>query len=1012
MKPAFFIVLFLFWGNLTFSQNYPIQVYSTNDGLPDMNINTIFRDSRNYLWLGTGYGFSKFDGQKFTNFHLPPKIAGDNTLQIIEAKNGELIISSSRNLYKFDGKTVSNLKAKGGYYNEIAFDNEDNFYASYEGKVLFTKSLNDSLKLLDWPVLKGKNVRNFTYIPEAGKYFAQFMGIGIVQLTKNQFEILAPIKNERGSIEYRFGPKKERYLFFESDNSSKFYLLEKSGSLKKILEVNPNKHIILNTASFDLFFSNEESSYLLKANSKEIVKIETGGQAPGNQFCYSGTNIFVGSNHGLLKIINNGIQHFTNSQVPACWSVIENKKKQIWFWNTDFPTQIYDGKQIRTISGDFEIAKKEIARVFPQEIYYPSRVGWYGGVLNDKYDAIWKAHSFGVLREQNEKFKFFALPDEDHIYASFAVLEDSVNNRIIKGGVKNLHFINNKPPFKVKTISNKDGLHIKTSVYSLALESPGIYWIGSTNKLVLYNTIKNTFKEYSNENKKFLASDILDLTFDHTKTLWLATASKGLQYFNRKLGKVVPIEVPEFQEPVLFIGQVNNQYLLIGSYVQLYLFDVAEWHKSKGVLFKAFNKNNGYLGMQPNQEGFLKDSQGKIWVTSSLLTTIDPAKLHLQNDTLQTFFTKFNGVTLPFHYQNLTLKTNGSFRAEFEAVGENRAQDTQYSYFLEGFSKEWSPWFTEPVVTINSLASGKYTLQVRSRTGNGDLRFSKATSLSFRVAVMPWASPYFPFYVLLGLVGLGLGFYFYRLQQKRKARQTKRALAQQEQQLLFKEIEARELHLNVQALQVQTAQAQMNPHFTFNTINAIKGLIATDANAANENLTKFSKIMRIYLNASINAKVDPKTKEFGMIRLKDELDLIRLFCDLEKLQHQAAFTYTLKVAPNIPEDYYKIPPLIIQPFVENAILHGVLPNKTKVGHIQILLTMDDDETLTCQIIDDGIGRAEAARLKESQTAAHQSFGTELVNSRTEILNKLGANISIQVTDNVPSGTIVTIKHYI
>lgn len=997
----------------SFSQDYPFQAYSTDDGMPDMNVGSLFKDSRNYLWIGTGYGFSKFDGQKFTNFHLPPKIAGDNTLQIIEAKNGNLFLASSRNLYQFDGKTVWPLKAKEAYYNEIAFDNKSIFYASSHGKVYYCKSFSDSLKLLDWPILQNKIVRNFTYLPEVGKYYAQMAGIGIVQIMPNKYEVLVPSKTEMGQINYLYGPSNQRIVYTFSEKNATYFLLKNDGKLQNIVNIENNVVSIINSAPFDFYFANNGIGYILKANSKIIEQLKTEGQSPeSDNFIYSGTNIYTSSNHGLLKIINNGFRHFTTDQVPACWSVNEDKKKQIWFWNTDFPTQIFNGKSIRTITGDFETVSRTIKSTFPNEIYKSYQHGWYGGVLTDKYGAIWKAHSFGVLRTQKEKFQFFALPDENHIYASFAVLEDTANNRILKGGVKSLHFIDNKAPFRIKTISKTNGLNIETSVYSLALENPGLYWIGSTDKLIHYDSNKNIFKEYSNANKKFLANDILDLTFDDKRTLWLATASKGLQYFDHKLDKVVAVEALELQEPVLFIGQVNSQYLLIGSYTQLYLFDVAAWHKSKKILFKAYNSNNGYRGNQPNQEGYLKASDGKIWVTSGLLTTIDTNKLNLKNDSLSTYFTKFNSEQLPFDYKRLLLKTNGTFRAEFEAVGENRAQDTQYSYFLTDISKDWSSWQTEPVVTINSLASGNYTLKVRSRTGNGDLSFSKPATLHFKVSIMPWQSPNFPFYVLFSLFGLVSAFYLYRLKQKKVENLAKRELAKQEQLILLKDLEAREQSLKVQALQVQTAQAQMNPHFTFNTINAIQNLIFSNADAANESLSKLSKIMRIYLNASVNAKIDPQNKDFGMIRLKDEIDLVQLYCELEKLQHQTAFNFTITVDPTIAQDYYKIPPLIIQPFVENAILHGVLPNHSKVGMVQIIFSIDADETLTCQIIDDGIGREVAAKLKIQQAVTHESHGTNLVNSRVAILNKIGANISIEYSENVPSGTIVTIKHYI
>lgn len=146
------------------------------------------------------------------------------------------------------------------------------------------------------------------------------------------------------------------------------------------------------------------------------------------------------------------------------------------------------------------------------------------------------------------------------------------------------------------------------------------------------------------------------------------------------------------------------------------------------------------------------------------------------------------------------------------------------------------------------------------------------------------------------------------------------------------------------------------------------------------------------------------------IPLARELELLRMYIEFEQLQYQDRFSYELTLDGKINADNYRIPPLILQPYVENAIKHGLLNLEPGTyGHLWIRFVCLDDETLICTIEDDGIGRARAEAIQRESLRKFKSRGTELVKRRVDILNQMGYDIRLQTHDRIGGGTVVTIQ---
>lgn len=210
----------------------------------------------------------------------------------------------------------------------------------------------------------------------------------------------------------------------------------------------------------------------------------------------------------------------------------------------------------------------------------------------------------------------------------------------------------------------------------------------------------------------------------------------------------------------------------------------------------------------------------------------------------------------------------------------------------------------------------------------------------------------------------------------------------------------------IKFLQIHTLQSQMNPHFIFNVLSSIQSLVLNEkTELANKYLISFANLIRKFLDSTIasNFAVDSYELE---VTLRDEIELLNLYLDFERLQYDDKFDFELYVDESIDIDSFSIPPMIIQPFLENAIKHGLNPLDRR-GKLSLRFYLKD-EALSCEIEDDGVGRKKASEIEESKIKVYKSRGLELVRQRVDILNTLDYDIRIFTEDLTPHGTRVNI----
>lgn len=220
----------------------------------------------------------------------------------------------------------------------------------------------------------------------------------------------------------------------------------------------------------------------------------------------------------------------------------------------------------------------------------------------------------------------------------------------------------------------------------------------------------------------------------------------------------------------------------------------------------------------------------------------------------------------------------------------------------------------------------------------------------------------------------------------------------------IKQVET-EFEFKIAETEMIALRAQMNPHFIFNCLNSIKlYTLENDSQTASEYLTKFSQLIRLVLENSRSEKVT----------LQKELDTLNLYIELEAMRFKDKVQYQINVVPHIDKQYIEIPPLLLQPYVENAIWHGLM-HKTEGGKISIDITQPAEYLLHIEITDDGIGR-EMAMLHKSKSATRQkSFGLKMTSERLDAINHIYKTktevkiIDLKDEDGNAAGTKVIIE---
>lgn len=294
------------------------------------------------------------------------------------------------------------------------------------------------------------------------------------------------------------------------------------------------------------------------------------------------------------------------------------------------------------------------------------------------------------------------------------------------------------------------------------------------------------------------------------------------------------------------------------------------------------------------------------------------------------------------------------FRFEFSSPSEVYGREVQYRYRLKGLSDEWTPAGERHEAVFTSLPDGDYEFQLEVRWPDQTGSWYPAVPFSFHVSPPFWLTWWF-FVLVVSTIGvliyLGLRF---------RIRQINKRVAMQNR---LAELEGQALRL------------QMNPHFIFNALESINGFIfKNDQKQATQYLNRFAKLMRLTLESSREHKIP----------LQTETQILQNYLSLEQLRFSGSFEYEIQMEEDLDPYAVMLPPMLIQPLCENAILHGLRPMESG-GFLRILFKHENEE-LRVIVEDNGIGRQKASEMAE-RISQHRSMATEITNERLQLLRQ-------------------------
>ncbi len=320
---------------------------------------------------------------------------------------------------------------------------------------------------------------------------------------------------------------------------------------------------------------------------------------------------------------------------------------------------------------------------------------------------------------------------------------------------------------------------------------------------------------------------------------------------------------------------------------------------------------------------------------------------------------------------NLALQTNArqfirdGYEILYSVYNKLHNADSAFLYYRQ--------YITAKDIVANDQVKGKfaaynYEKKIELLSKEKQIQQTKLQSESFHKKIL-YAGIFILF--LLGLI------IFRNILLKRKNEAHRRELAENELQLQKLESEKKQEELQHKAteLEMQALRAQMNPHFIFNCLSSInRFILKNESEPASDYLTKFSRLIRMVLTNS----------KKNLITLDDDLEMLRLYLDLEKLRFKSSFNYSILFINSIDASAIEIPPLLLQPFAENAIWHGLM-HKEGYGKIDIKLNIENN-MLMCIITDNGVGLKKATALKTESSNRQKSMGLQITAERLNLFN--------------------------
>lgn len=936
------------------------------DGLSQMKISSLHQDKNGYIWIGTRNGLNRFNGETFEVYTTDEGLLHNRIHQLGELSDGRLAILTYNGLNLFDGARFEAIEHPFlSVVYQLIVDNENQVWINdpRENRLIKIDLSETTRATRITEIFNGKTGKasHLQYNPENDKkYFIansklfKIVGDDLEFLRKYDFNIFGSRVGSLDPVPFTIHRSTNDFIgkIFDENNDQDIFITDRVLNTKNLL---PNRVWFSNSDLLSLPFGKEQRTRVEKEflYVNDVIEDNLG-------------QLWLGAENGLVQMYNPAFKHYSYSELPYVWSIIEDTQKNLWFSSFGY--------------GLFKMGKDQVI----QSAFATSKIGphfFAGSTLNNK-GQLYFTHLSGLFKiEDNSQFSR-VLPQ-----TTFYVFYDPVQDHILAGTYNGIIIIDNSG--NQNFIGEEHGVHDNDYIQAIGIDKNDDYWLGSYGGVSKVDGISNKVKTYSFSNSIEKSSGFYCFLNDSHGEFWMGS-DDGLVYYDSVADSLVLIKSNVLNKMVKSLIELDENRILIGAKDGLYVFNKTEYLTSGEQSFRLINLTNGYLGIEPGFTGFYKDSQGHIWITSSTsVDRLDPDLLDLEGQQLKAQITLINNENIPFNHKEINYKNpynQANISINVDAIGLTRPTKVKYQYRLE--NEDWSEWLENSEISFPELSDGMYTLEVRAGPID-QYDASLSDFLDFSIHLPFYRATWFPFVSISLATVLLLSTFFYFYRQRRIAQRYKSQLEE------------------VGYLRNQLLLSEMNPHFVFNVLAAIQNKIITgQKEMASQYVVKLSKLIRNFLESSYKSNYsNTLTPEFE-IPLSKELELLTSYVEFEQIKSDRHFTFEFIDDTKQALDSVFIPPMLLQPFIENAIKHGLLPKK-EGGHLMVKFEYLQDE-LICTITDSGIGRKKAREMQKSQYKTRESLGQKIIEERIAILNDLGYSIAMEVKDLDPSGTKVTV----
>ncbi len=1006
MKKAGLTFIYLFLFLSVFSQQYNFHNYSVKEGVAQSQVYSLLQDSRGYLWMGTrGGGISRFDGMNFKTYTINDGLLNNYVFCIKEDAQHNLWIGSNSGLTQYNGIEFHNYQPAGDsaqvWVQDIAMDKKGRKWLATNSGVMFLDNQQHFTNVTD--LLKEKRtVINSIHVDGEGTIWYG-NGEGLFRITENN-----------GSFSsVRYG--KERGF---RTNSITCIKEDKNGALwigtygdgayeyinNKFLRIDFNAELYKQTV-LDIYFDNHDNVWFATLSSG-IAQYNTLAKT----FNWLSENEGLSNNH-VQSIVQDksgnywfgtsggGVcnyfgKQFTNYDKSSglggsfIYSIFRDSKQRLWIGTSDKGLSVFDSARFfnyNTANGFANVKVKAINEDRDGNIY----IGTDGE---------------GVFVFDGAEFKPFEGLTKKYIRA---IEKDKAGDLYIATAGTGLYKLSiDQGKTTLQNFTTADGL-MHNRLTCLHYDKQERLWYGTENNGIGFLMNDVVQKNRLSKKEGLPSNTIRCLTEDESGYLWIGTGGSGIASVPLYQGdlKVRTIDhtsgLTSSNIYLMTVDTKNN--LFVGTETGL---DYISLDKSrKPIDIKHFSKGEGFTGIETCQNSVFNDADGTIWFgTINGLSKYNPANL-VKNENppvtsitdVQLFYESLSNTPykkfindwgLISHLELPYFENHLSF--DFFAINFSNPDAVKYKWKLEGFDKEWSPVSKNHSILYSNLSSGDYTFMVKACNEDGVWN-NEPTTLKFHISSPIWLRWWF--IAIIVLLTITVLFFIFRWREQRFL-----AKAAEQQRKL-------KLEKDVVELEQKALRLQMNPHFIFNALNSIQSQIGTDnEQTARYYLAKFSRLMRQILDNSRNT----------LISLEEEVSTLENYLLIEKFCNGDRFDYKINVSGQLEQDYIKVPPMLLQPFVENAIKHGLKTIDGKRGMIHVNFE-EKHALLECSVTDNGIGRIRSEELnKVSKETYHKSTALLVTQERLALLTYEGEVQSLEIIDlydeqGIATGTKIIVR---